>query len=332
MAIPLSYGRRLHWDFEAGRQIGTNSLPTRWRVLESRHDMELRHLRYFVAVAEELNFTKAAAKLHLAQPSLTRQIHNLEAEIGVRLLNRSKTHVDLSEEGRSFLVDARRILALATESVLAVQRLSRGETGQLNIAYLSNSDFDLLPETLGNFRQAFPHIALNLFDMAPAEQFRALEARKIDLGFVGLPPPASTGRLKWESVARHRTVVVLPAKHPLARKPQVSLRELKTMFFVGMSEKTHPGFRDWLSETCQQAGFTPRILQDAEMEPALMTFVAEGLGVSLAREHIKKLPHPGVALRPLTPPVKSDYCIAWNRDNDSRALQQYIEIVKGLAA
>ena len=292
--------------------------------------MELRHLRYFVAVAENLNFTKAAARLHLAQPSLTRQIHNLEEEIGVRLLNRSKSQVALTEEGRSFLVDARRILALAAESILAVQRLSRGETGQLNIAYLSNSDFELLPETLGAFRQAFPHVALNLFDMVPAEQFRALEARKIDLGFVGLPPPATTGRLQWESIARHRTVVVLPVKHPLARKPQVSLRELKTMFFVGLSEKTHPGFRHWLCETCQPEGFTPRILQDAELEPALMTFVAEGLGVSLARERIKKLSHPGVAFRPLTPPVKSDYCIAWNRDNDSRALQQYIQIVKNL--
>ncbi|HEY5480917.1 MAG TPA: LysR substrate-binding domain-containing protein [Verrucomicrobiae bacterium] len=292
----------------------------------------MRHLRYFVAVAEDLSFTKAAAKLHLAQPSITRQIHNLEEEIGVGLLNRSRSQVALTEEGRSFLVDARRILALAAESILAVQRLSRGETGQLNIAYLSNSDVELLPATLGAFRQAFPHIALNLFDMAPAEQFRALEARKIDLGFVGLPPPATLGHLKWESITRHRTVVVLPIKHPLARKPQVSLRELKTMFFVGLSEKTHPGFRNWLSATCQQAGFTPRILQDAEMEPALMTFVAEGLGVSLAREHIKKLPHPGVAFRPLTPPIKSDYCIAWNRGNDSRALQQYIEIVKGLAA
>jgi DNA-binding transcriptional LysR family regulator len=294
--------------------------------------MELRHLRYFVAVAESLNFTKAAAKLHIAQPSLTRQIHNLEEEIGVRLLNRSKNAVALTEEGRSFLVDARLILALATESILAVQRLSRGEMGQLNIAYLSNSDFDLLPETLGTFRQAFPHIALNLFDMPPAEQFRALDARKIDLGFVGLPPPATTGHLKWECIARHKTVAVLPAKHPLAHKRQVSLRELKTMFFVGMSERTHPGFRDWLTETCRQAGFTPRILQDAELEPALMTFVAEGLGVSLAREHIKKLPHPGVALRLLTPPVKSDYCIAWNRENDSRALQQYIGIVKRLAS
>ncbi|SPE56941.1 putative Uncharacterized HTH-type transcriptional regulator YnfL [Verrucomicrobia bacterium] len=294
--------------------------------------MELRHLRYFVAVAEALNFTKAAAKLHLAQPSLTRQVHNLEEEIGVRLLNRSKSQVTLTEEGRSFLADARRILALATESVLAVQRLSRGESGQLNIAYLSNFDFELLPETLAAFRQAFPNVALNLFDMVPAEQLRALEARKIDLGFVGLRAPASAGGLQSESIARHRTVVVLPAKHPLAAKRQVKLAELETMFFVGMSEKTHPGFRDWLNATCRSAGFTPRVLQDAELEPALMTLVAEGLGVSLAREHIRKFPHPGVTWRPLSPPATSDYCIAWNRNNDSRALQQYIEIVKGLTA
>src|SRR5437660_5253499 len=292
--------------------------------------MELRHLRYFVAVAENLNFTKAAASLHLAQPSLTRQIHNLEEEIGVRLLNRTKSQVTLTEEGRTFLVDARRILALASESVQAVQRLSRGETGHLNIAYSSNFNFELLPETLGAFRRTFPHIALNLFDMTPAEQFRALEARKIDLGFVGLRPPAATRDLQWEVIARHTTVVVLPLKHPLARKRQISLADLKTMFFVGLSEKTHPGFRDWLGETCRPAGFTPRILQEAELEPALMTFVADGLGVALAREHVKQLPHPGVALRPLSPPVTSDYCIAWNRNNDSNALQQYIHIVKGL--
>jgi len=294
--------------------------------------MELRHLRYFAAVAEDLNFTKAAAKLHLAQPSLTRQIHKLEEELGVLLLNRSKNQVTLTEEGRSFLVDVQRLLALATESVLAVQRLSRGETGQLNIAYLSNFDFEMLPETLRAFRHTFPHVALNLFDMTPAEQLRALEARKIDLGFLGLPPPASAPGLQWESIARHRTVAVQPAKHPLAARRQVKLGELETMFFVGLSEKTHPGFRDWLNRTCRQAGFTPRVLQDAELEPALMTFVAEGLGVTLAREHIKRLPHPGVALRPLAPPLKSDYCVAWSRSNGSRVLQQYLEIVKTLAS
>jgi DNA-binding transcriptional LysR family regulator len=293
--------------------------------------MELRHLRYFVAVAEALNFTKAALQLRLAQPSLTRQIHNLEEEIGVRLLNRTKSHVSLTEEGRSFLADARRVLALAEESVLSVQRLSRGETGQLNIGYLATFKFDLLPRSLESFRENFPHVMLNLFDMSPGEQFRAIEARKIDLGFVGTRPPASNRDLQWESLAQHKAVVVLPLKHPLSRQKQIRLGDLKSMFFVGMSEKTHPGFREWLNEICRPGGFTPRILQDAEIEPALMTFVAEGFGVTIAREQMKSLPHPGVAFRPLHPTVKTDYCVAWNRNNDSRALQQYLQVLRALA-
>jgi DNA-binding transcriptional LysR family regulator len=290
--------------------------------------MELRHLRYFVAVAEVLNFTKAAHQLHLAQPSLTRQIHNLEEEIGVRLLNRTKSHVALTEEGRLFLGDARRVLALADESVLAVQRLSRGESGQLNIGYLSSFNFDLLPRSLETFRENFPHVALNLFDMDPASQFRALDARKIDLGLVGTRPPQTNKDLQWESLARHKAVVLLPVKHALTRKKRIQLADLKTMFFVGMSEKTHPGFREWLNETCRPGGFTPRILQDAEMEPALMTFVAEGFGVSIAREQLKSVPHPGVAFRPIWPVIKTDYYIAWNRNNDSRALQQYLQVAR----
>src|SRR6187399_2106302 len=159
--------------------------------------MELRHLRYFVAVAEDLNFTRAAAKLHLAQPSLTRQIHNLESEIGVRLFNRQKSQIALTEEGHLFLVDAKRLVALSLESVKAVQRFSRGESGQLNLGYLFKFNFDLLPSTLATYYQICPEIAVNLFDMSPAEQLRALEARKIDLGFVGLRPPV-TGKIVTE--------------------------------------------------------------------------------------------------------------------------------------
>src|SRR5207237_838902 len=140
--------------------------------------MELRHLRYFVAVAEELNFTRAASKLHLAQPSLTRQVRNLEQELGVRLLDRSKTQVSLTEDGRRFLEDARRLVALSLECVKAVQRFSRGESGQLNLGYLFKFNFDLLPVTLATFYVNSPEISVNLFDMAPAEQLRALEARK----------------------------------------------------------------------------------------------------------------------------------------------------------
>jgi DNA-binding transcriptional LysR family regulator len=297
--------------------------------------MELRHLRYFVAVADELNFTRAAQKLHLAQPSLTRQIHNLEEELGVRLLDRGRNQVSLTEEGRRFLVDARRLVALSLESVKAVQRFSRGESGQLNLGYLFKFNFDLLPATLTTFYEACPEIAVNLFDMPPAEQLRALEARKIDLGFVGLRPAGANknmAALAWESVAHHNVVVVLPARHPLAKKNKIKLSELKSLFFVTMAEETHPGSRDWLTELCQAAGFTPRILQDVELESGIMTFVAEGLGVTLAREQIKNLPHRGVVFRPLSTAAKADYWIAWHRENHSKALGQFIEVVKKQAA
>jgi LysR family transcriptional regulator, benzoate and cis,cis-muconate-responsive activator of ben and cat genes len=297
--------------------------------------MELRHLRYFVAVAEELNFTRAAEKLRLAQPSLTRQIHNLEDELGVRLLDRSRNQVSLTEEGRSFLVDARRLVVLSLESVRSVQRFSRGESEQLNIGYLFKFNFDLLPVTLAAFYQTRPETSVNLFDMSPAEQLRALEARKIDLGFVGLRPPAGGKNitvLAWECVARHKVVVVLPETHPLAKKNKIKITDLKSLFFVAMSEQTHPGSRDWLSGICQEAGFTPRILQDVDLESGLMTFVAEGLGVTLAREQIKNLPHPGVVFRPLAIAAKADSWIAWHRENHSKALLQYIEAVKKQAA
>jgi DNA-binding transcriptional LysR family regulator len=297
--------------------------------------MELRHLRYFVAVAEELNFTRAAEKLRLAQPSLTRQIHNLEEELGVRLLDRSRNQVSLTEEGRSFLVDARRLVALSLESVKSVQRFSRGESEQLNIGYLFKFNFDLLPVTLATFYQTRPETSVNLFDMSPAEQLRALETRKIDLGFMGLRPTIAnknTAELAWECVAQHNVVVVLPATHPLAKKSKIKITDLKSLFFVAMSEQTHPGSRHWLSGICQGAGFTPRILQDVDLESGLMTFVAEGLGVTLAREQIKNLPHPGVIFRPLATAVKADYWIAWHRENHSKTLLQYIEVVKKQAA
>jgi DNA-binding transcriptional LysR family regulator len=176
---------------------------------------------------------------------------------------------------------------------------------------------------------------VNLFDMSPAEQLRALDARKIDLGFVGLRPPMAsknTAELAWECVARHNVVVVLPETHPLAKKSKIKITDLKSLFFVAMSEQTHPGSRDWLSGICLGAGFTPRILQDVDLESGLMTFVAEGLGVTLAREQIKNLPHPGVVFRPLAIAAKADYWIAWHRENHSKALLQYIEVIKKRAA
>jgi DNA-binding transcriptional LysR family regulator len=293
--------------------------------------MELRHLRYFVAVAEALSFTKAAENLHLAQPSLTRQIKDLEAEIEVRLIDRSGKRISLTQEGESFLQDARRLLAECAQSVQAVQRLSRGESGQLNIGYVANVYHDLLPATLGAFRNAYPRTALNLFDMTPAEQFQALGDHQIDLGFVCFRADSTDQELQWVCVGHDNVIVAVAAGNPLAEKAKIDLKDLEPMFFVGMSAKTYPGSNEWLIDACREAGFTPRILQDADREPAVISFVAAGLGVALLPEQIKTLPHQGVIFRPLRQRLAADSWAVWNGSNSSDCLTQYVQIVKQLS-
>ena len=294
-------------------------------------EMELRHLRYFVAVAEELSFTRAAQKLRLAQPSLTRQVRNLEDEIGVRLFDRAKNRVALTEEGRAFLFDAKKLLAMSAESVAALQRRKPGESSQLNIGYVANIHYGLLPATLGAFRKLYPSVALNLFDLSSAAQFEALAAHKIDLGFIGLRPAFSGHDLLSECVAQDTILAALPARHPLAKKAKLKLGDLASQFFIGNSPKTHPGVREWLLETCGDAGFDAKILQEADAEPTAIRFVADGLGVALLPEQVTGLPHDGVVLRPLSPPLRRESTIAWRADNPSKPLKDYIRIVKDLS-
>jgi DNA-binding transcriptional LysR family regulator len=289
--------------------------------------MDLRHLRYFVAVAEELSFTKGAEKLHLAQPSLTRQIKDLEDEIGVRLIDRTKQKVSLTEEGRSFLVDAKRVIRLANEIVESVQHLSRREVPALNIGYVANLFYDLLPVTLASFQRSYPTVSINLFDMTCGDQFHAIEEGKIDLGFVGLREAIAEHGLEFRSIASYRVVAALPKDHPVASKPVIKLKELEPMFFIGMSEASYSGYRGWLTETCQHAGFSPRVLQDADIERTVIQSVAAGLGVALLPEQVEKLPHKSVVFRPLKPAVTTESCIAWKPDNPSTALKAYVEIV-----
>jgi DNA-binding transcriptional LysR family regulator len=290
--------------------------------------MELRHLRYFVSVAESLSFTKAAQKLNTAQPSLTRQIKDLEEELGVQLLNRIQRPVTLTNEGRSFLVDAKRLLASATELVESVRRLQNGEVRALNIGYVSNLFYDLLPRTLASFRKLFPTISINLFDMSCGDQFRALEEGRLDLGFVGLHEPIALRGFEFRTIASYKTLAALPKNNPLADKTNVRLEALAPMFFIGMSEASYPFYREWLTKTCHRAGFAPKVLQDVELEQTMIEAVSAGLGVALVPEQIKKLRHENVVFRPITPAVSTEACVAWKGENHSVALHAYIEIVR----
>lgn len=289
--------------------------------------MELRHLRYFVAVADALSFTKGAQKLHLAQPSLTRQIKDLEEEIGVRLFDRARTGVTLTPEGKSFLTDAKRLLDLSGEIVESVQRLSRQETTPLNIGYVANLFYDLLPVTLASFQRSFPAVPVNLFDMTCGDQFRALKDGKIDCGFVGPHEAVEELGLQFRSIASYETVAALARNNRLAKKSIIKLTDLRPLFFIGMSEASYPGYRRWLKQTCQRVGFSPKVLQDVEIERTLIQAVAAGLGVALLPDQVKKLPHEDVVFRPLTPRVMTESCIAWRGDNPSVALKAYVNIV-----
>jgi len=290
--------------------------------------MELRHLRYFVSVAEALSFTKAAEKLRTAQPSLTRQIKNLEDELGVRLLHRTKQKVTLTDEGRSFLADAKRLLALAAQTVESVRRFHTGEVRALNVGYVSNLFYDLLPKTLESFHQTFPTIAVNLFDLSCGEQFRALEEGKLDLGFVGLHEPIARRGLEFRTIASYRSVVALPKENPLTARATVGLKALAPMFFIGMSETSYPGYRDWLIKTCERCAFSPKILQDVDLERKMIHAVAAGLGVAIVPEQLKRLEHEGVVFRALDPVIMTEGCVAWRNQNPSSALQAYVRIVE----
>jgi DNA-binding transcriptional LysR family regulator len=282
-------------------------------------------------VAEELSFTKAAQRLRLAQPSLTRQVRSLEDEIGVSLLDRSNKRVTLTAEGSVFLSDSRKLLEMCAETVAAVQRMNSGGSARLNIGYLSNAHYALLPATLGAFRKLSPGAALNLFDMTSAEQLLALGSRKIDLGFVGLRPTRSGDDLLFKCVAHDSILVAIPAGHPLAKKARVKLADLAPDFFIGMSPKTQPGGREWLLESCQGAGFVAKIVQEADTETTAIEFVAGGLGLAFMPEQFTRLPHAGVIFRPLSPPLLRESTIAWRADNSSKPLQDYLRIVKELA-
>jgi DNA-binding transcriptional LysR family regulator len=215
--------------------------------------------------------------------------------------------------------------------VLTVQRLSRGEAGQLNIGYVANLYHDLLPAALGAFRRACPRTALNLFDLTPAEQYDALEGRKIDLGFVCFRGPPAGGELQGACVGQDVILAAVSEGSPLAQKAKIDLKDLEPMFFVGMSEKTYPGSNAWLINTCHEAGFTPRILQEADREPAVISFVAAGLGVALLPEQLKRLPHEGVTFLPLRRRLTADSWAVWKANNASGCLKQYLQIVKELS-
>ena len=289
--------------------------------------MELRHLRYFVAVADEMSITKAAKKLRLAQPSLTRQIRNLEGELHINLFRREKKRLELTEDGQFYLTRARRLLAQADLDIDDLRSHSKGEAGPLKIGYMADMQYDLLPVTLSAFRKVWPKVALNLFDMTPLEQIQALHKNKIHVGFVREPGCPSTVGLQSEAVTQCKMMAVLPDTYPLKKKTALRLEDLAEKPFISLSEEEYPGTRDWLNRVCREAGFTPNVTHESNSSSTMIHLVGMEMGVALLPESCLRLPHEGVMFHPLDEVVYSKTHLLWRKENFSKPMQHYVRIV-----
>lgn len=235
--------------------------------------MELRHLRYFVTVAEELHFGRAADRLQMAQPPLSQQIRQLEQELGVQLLYRTKRTVQLTESGRVFLQQARQILAQSEQAIEMAQRASRGEVGRLAIGFVGSATYSILPLALRTFRRRFPDVHLLLREMTTTEQIEALHDNQIQLGFVR--SPLNDAELSVETILQESFVAVLPKDHVLASQDQVLLPSLANEPFVFFPRHLGTGFYDQIVDMCQQAGFTPHVAQEAIQMQTIVSLVPQ---------------------------------------------------------
>lgn len=290
--------------------------------------MELRLLRYFTVVAEELHFSRAAARLHMAQPPLSQQIRRLEEELGVPLLARTRRRVELTEPGRQFLASAREILAQVDRAVLQVQRAARGEVGEIAIGLVSSASYeDSLPRVLRAYRERHPAVAITLHELSSGEQLVALREGRIQVGF--LRPPIHEPGITTTTVLREPLVAVLPADHPLAARRRVPLAALAQDPFIMIPRSHGLGILDLVMGACLKAGFTPHIAQEGKEIQTVMSFVAAGFGVSLLPGTVRRLAHAGVAYVPLAPPQVLIEIAAAHRSGDtSPLLAAFLAVLK----
>lgn len=289
--------------------------------------MELRQLRYFVSVARELNFTKAASRLRVAQPALSRQVRQLEDELGVALLKRGSRGVQLTEAGALFLDEAAALIAQSENAVHRIRSDDHARQGRINVGYVWGLFHTLVPQWMARFRRQNPGVAVNLLDLTAIQQAEALEQRKLDLGFIGFSFEADSARLSKRRIGKCALMAALPEQHPAAGRRKVTLNHLSNEFFIVISDQTYPGAAHLLKTACAKAGFRPRILQTAERGYTILGMVAASCGVTLLPESLKAVPHPGVVFRPLEDPPEGDLYVAWNPGAESPGVRTFVSMV-----
>jgi DNA-binding transcriptional LysR family regulator len=288
--------------------------------------MELRHLRYFVAVAEELHFGRAARRLHMSQPPLSQQVKRLEEELGVQLLHRTKRRVELTEAGEAFLGEASLALSQVEAAAEAARRAGRGETGTLSVGFVGSAAYEVLPEVLKAFRGRYPDVEIRLEELTTAQQVRALGEGRIEVGFVR--PPVGEESLAVETVLREPLVAVLPGDHSLSEQEGVSLGALAEEPFVMTPRRLGPSFYDRIVGACREAGFSPRVVQEAIQMQTIIGMVAAGIGVALVPASESNLTRKGVVYKPIQDEgLEVELAMVWAPEGSSPTLRAFLSTV-----
>ncbi|HEY9847144.1 MAG TPA: LysR substrate-binding domain-containing protein, partial [Candidatus Caenarcaniphilales bacterium] len=241
--------------------------------------MELRHLRYFVTLAEELHFGRAAERLHIAQPPLSQQIRQLEAELGFLLFHRTKRMVQLSEAGQVFLREIQQVLRQLEQAVQTGRQASRGEVGQLVVGFVGSAAYNILPAILQTFRTTAPAVNLELHELTTDQQLKWLREGRIDVGF--LRPPIEDNIFSLEIIFQEPLVAALPETHVLANQVALSLRSISGEPFILFPRPLAPGLYDQIISLCHQASFSPRVVQEAIQMQTIVSLVAAELGLAI---------------------------------------------------
>jgi len=289
--------------------------------------MELRHMRSFVAVAEELHFGRAAERLHLAQPALSRQIQNLEQDLGVLLFFRTKRRVQLTDAGAVFLDQVRSVFNCVDEAIQAAQRGARGQSGWLEIGFVGSATYDVLPAAINAFRQQFPQVELRLAQMTTTEQVAALHEKRIHVGF--LRPPVWGEGLALETIAREPLVVVLPSKHRLTKRRSIPLKALAGERFVLFPNRPTLSWADYIVAVCQRAGFEPQVVQRTMEIQTAISLVSAGVGITLAAASVENIRRRGVVYRRLSGTApKTELIAAYRPDDPSPVLASFLAVMR----
>lgn len=288
-----------------------------------------RALTQFIVLAEELHFGRAAQRLHMSQPPLSQAIMRLEETLQVRLLDRSRQAVALTDAGAVFLQEAHRLLEQQALAISHARQADAGLSGTVVLGFVGSVSYGLLPELLVRFRAEYPDVKFDLRELPSSDQVQELHARRIDLGLVRLPL-AHAHDFHLKVVRRERMIAVLPIGHRLAARRTVRLADLADETFMVFPISRVPSLHAQTLTACQAAGFSPKVALEAWQMPTMVSLVAAGVGVALLPEQIKNIPHAGVVYRDIRDSFAGldlEIALAWRKDLRSTLCQRIVDAV-----